>query len=269
MTTRPAALPDDVRELLAAVVETLALPRGATLADEEARGQLLSDRAFPVVLALRDILADRPGNRRNIAWNAAYLRDVLAERPATYRAHGTPPAVHQVPAATLAETETVADAGRCPAAHPDDPTPCDGPPAVAVLDAQNASADGCEHHAARLLASLDGGRVHPLPGAPDGAAIRVFTAAEGTRPFPWLTDAPRTRPDQLSHAENRQARQPDPSGPEKCARCRRTFDPDDTRFDGRAKHGTTPFCRSCVDRCHESTDAFHACPVCDRGGETR
>ncbi|MGW4878915.1 hypothetical protein ACWEPI_20430 [Streptomyces sp. NPDC004262] len=94
------------------------------------------------------------------------------------------------------------DAVRCPAAHPDDPTECDSPAVVTVLDAHNAGADGCEHHAARLLASLDGGRVYPLPDAPAGAAIRVFTAADTIRPFCWY-DGPRTHPSQLSRAENR------------------------------------------------------------------
>ncbi|WP_367324792.1 hypothetical protein [Streptomyces sp. HUAS ZL42] len=104
-----------------------------------------------------------------------------------------------------AEPET-ADSGkitRCPAAHPDDPTPCDGRPVVTVLDAQNAGADGCEHHGARLLASLEGGRVYALPDAPEGAAIRVFTVADSVRPFPWLTDAPRTKASQLSREEFR------------------------------------------------------------------
>lgn len=93
---------------------------------------------------------------------------------------------------------------RCPAAHPEDPTPCDGPPVVTVLDRNNAGAEGCEHHGARLLASLEGGRVYALPGAPAGAAIRVFKAADGIRPFPWMEDAPRTRPEQLSRRENRE-----------------------------------------------------------------
>ncbi|MFI0789522.1 hypothetical protein ACH4Q6_28425 [Streptomyces lydicus] len=93
-------------------------------------------------------------------------------------------------------------ARRCPAAHPDDPTPCTGPVVVTVLDASNAGADGCEHHGARLLASLEGGRVYALPDAPAGAAIRVFKAADGIRPFCWV-DGPRTDPSQLSHAENR------------------------------------------------------------------
>lgn len=93
--------------------------------------------------------------------------------------------------------------GRCPAAHPEDPTPCDGPPVVTVLDAQNAGAEGCQHHGARLLASLAGARVVALPDAPDGAAIRTFKAADGLRPFPWLTGAPRVRDEQLSRAEVR------------------------------------------------------------------
>ncbi|MGA5514625.1 hypothetical protein ACPCGN_26255 [Methylobacterium sp. NPDC014790] len=91
---------------------------------------------------------------------------------------------------------------RCPAAHPEDPTPCDGPPAVTILDAHNAGLDGCEHHGARLLASLDGGRVYGLPDAPEGAAIRTFKAAQSARPFAWVTDAPRTEPSKLSHGEN-------------------------------------------------------------------
>lgn len=93
--------------------------------------------------------------------------------------------------------------GRCPAAHPDDPTPCVGLVAVTILDAANAGTHGCEHHAARLLASLEGGRVYALGTAPEAAAIRVFKAAAALRPFPWLTDAPRVLPSQLSHDENR------------------------------------------------------------------
>ncbi|MFE2277102.1 hypothetical protein ACFXAE_07500 [Streptomyces sp. NPDC059454] len=72
---------------------------------------------------------------------------------------------------------------------------------MTVLDAVGAGADGCEHHAARLLASLEGGRVYALPAAPAGAAIRVFTAAGTLRPFCWA-DGPRTEPSLLSHTEN-------------------------------------------------------------------
>ncbi|USQ86997.1 hypothetical protein NFX46_26740 [Streptomyces phaeoluteigriseus] len=91
-------------------------------------------------------------------------------------------------------------APRCPAAHPEDPTPCDGRTVVAILDTANASAEGCAHHGARLLASLDGARVYALPDAP---ATRVFKAADTIRPFPWLAGVPRTRDEQLSRAEVR------------------------------------------------------------------
>ncbi|MEU1515547.1 hypothetical protein ABZ490_25925 [Streptomyces sp. NPDC005811] len=93
-------------------------------------------------------------------------------------------------------------APRCPAAHPEDRTPCGGPVAVTVLDRHNAGAKGCEHHGARLLASLDGARVYALPDAPDGAAIRVFKDAGSIRPFPWVA-GPRTRDEQLSRDEVR------------------------------------------------------------------
>ncbi|MFF6979504.1 hypothetical protein ACFZAV_17535 [Streptomyces sp. NPDC008343] len=66
---------------------------------------------------------------------------------------------------------------RCPAALPTDHTPCVGPVAVTVLDADNAGADGCELHATRLLAALDHGHVFALPHASAGAAHRVFKAA--------------------------------------------------------------------------------------------
>lgn len=48
----------------------------------------------------------------------------------------------------------------------------------------------------------------------------------------------------------------------KCAKCQQHFDPADTRFNGRAQQDGTPYCRGCVDRCHESTDAFHVCVIC-------
>lgn len=93
---------------------------------------------------------------------------------------------------------------RCPAAHPEDPTGCNGPTVVTVLDAGNTGAKGCEHHGARLLASVAGARVYALPDAPAGTAIRVFKAADTIRPFPWLADAPRTRDEQLSRGEVRE-----------------------------------------------------------------
>lgn len=70
----------------------------------------------------------------------------------------------------------------CPATLPADRMPCEGSVVVTVLDAGNAGASGCEHHAARLLAALDGGRVYALPQAPAGAAPRVFAAVGTDRP---------------------------------------------------------------------------------------
>jgi hypothetical protein len=59
---------------------------------------------------------------------------------------------------------------------------------------------------------------------------------------------------------------------EACANCRWTFNPDDTRFNGHARHRDTPFCRCCVDRCHDSEIADHQCAVCRtpaKGGDAR
>ncbi|MET9762091.1 hypothetical protein ABZ016_24045 [Streptomyces sp. NPDC006372] len=70
-------------------------------------------------------------------------------------------------------------AERCPAADADDPTPCDGPPVVTVLDRSNTGADGCERHAVRLLTLLPGSYVITLPHATAGTACRVFRAAGG------------------------------------------------------------------------------------------
>lgn len=74
---------------------------------------------------------------------------------------------------------------RCPAAHPSDPSNCAGPVAVTVVDGTGAGADGCELHAARMLASLRGAQVYALPGATTGAAIRTFRTAGELPPYCW------------------------------------------------------------------------------------
>ena len=48
----------------------------------------------------------------------------------------------------------------------------------------------------------------------------------------------------------------------KCRSCGTPFDPNDTAFDGRARHGETPYCRSCIDNCHEG-GTEHVCVICD------
>lgn len=48
-----------------------------------------------------------------------------------------------------------------------------------------------------------------------------------------------------------------------CGRCGQPFDPTDTRYNGRAEERSMPgYCRGCVDRCHDSEDAFHVCVIC-------
>lgn len=49
---------------------------------------------------------------------------------------------------------------------------------------------------------------------------------------------------------------------EACGKCKQPFDPADTRFDGRARYHLTPFCRSCVDHCHDTEIADHRCVIC-------
>jgi hypothetical protein len=62
-----------------------------------------------------------------------------------------------------------------------------------------------------------------------------------------------------------------PSAPaaEACGKCRQPFDPDDTRFDGHARYHLTPYCRSCVDRCHDTEIADHQCVICRTAEATR
>lgn len=74
---------------------------------------------------------------------------------------------------------------RCPAAHPEDLTPCTGPVVVTVIDDHNATADACELHAVRLLASIIGGRPVAKPDAPEGIALRIAHEASRTRSFAW------------------------------------------------------------------------------------
>lgn len=49
---------------------------------------------------------------------------------------------------------------------------------------------------------------------------------------------------------------------DKCQHCGTQFDPNDTAFDGRARHGDTRYCRSCVDNCHDG-GTEHVCVICD------
>ena len=73
-------------------------------------------------------------------------------------------------------------AGRCPAAHPDDRSPCQGPPdAVRVVDRTGNQRQGCVHHASAALASIKDARVYP--GSVAGAAIDAYRRARFRGPF--------------------------------------------------------------------------------------
>jgi len=45
-----------------------------------------------------------------------------------------------------------------------------------------------------------------------------------------------------------------------CRRCRKPFEAD-SDWDGRARYKSTPWCRSCVDTCHDGS-AEHVCVIC-------
>ncbi|MGW1609433.1 hypothetical protein ACWCQZ_08545 [Streptomyces sp. NPDC002285] len=79
MTTSP--LPDDVRGLLAAVLEAIDIPHPATVGDDEVYARIRNERATHAVVALRSVLDDKP--LMDIEWTAAYLREQLAFHPPT------------------------------------------------------------------------------------------------------------------------------------------------------------------------------------------
>lgn len=71
---------DDVRGLLAAVLEALDIPHPATTGGEEVYGRIRHERATHAVVALRCVLDVKP--LMDIEWTAAYLREQLAKHPA-------------------------------------------------------------------------------------------------------------------------------------------------------------------------------------------
>jgi hypothetical protein len=170
----PGVLPPAITEFLATVLAALDVPLADRPADDKLRAELLTRRAADTRVILELLLT-----HGDVARSTERLREWTAQQPVTY-----PTWQARTEQAAAEEEDLLAE--RCPAAHPEDPSLCDGPVVVTVLDAGNAGANGCEHHGARLLASLDGGRVYPLPDAPEGAAIRTFKAAATTAPYAWV-----------------------------------------------------------------------------------
>ncbi|MFC8667057.1 hypothetical protein [Streptomyces sp. NPDC057199] len=72
---------DDIRNLLAAVLEALDIPYPATVGHAEVCDRIRNERAMHAVIALRSVLDDKP--LMDIEWTTAYLREQLAKHPAT------------------------------------------------------------------------------------------------------------------------------------------------------------------------------------------
>jgi len=73
------------RDLLAAVLEALAIPYPATVGDSEVHDRILLDRVMDARVALEGVL--QRGD--DAGWSADYLRSRIAEKPATgYRTTG-------------------------------------------------------------------------------------------------------------------------------------------------------------------------------------
>ncbi|ARH93300.1 MULTISPECIES: hypothetical protein [Streptomyces] len=87
-------------------------------------------------------------------------------------------------AAGEARPPTAARTGRCPAAAAKDPTPCEGPhDAATIVDRHGREVAGCVQHCARLLAGLEGARVHPF--VPARQALDIYSRARELPPCAW------------------------------------------------------------------------------------
>jgi hypothetical protein len=78
----------EVRELLAAVLEAVDIPHPATVGDTEAHDRILNGRATHAVIALRSALEETPVTE--LEWTTQYLRERLAEHaPTSYQHWGS------------------------------------------------------------------------------------------------------------------------------------------------------------------------------------
>ncbi|MGW1497540.1 hypothetical protein ACWCQW_02930 [Streptomyces mirabilis] len=120
--------------------------------------------------------------------------------------------------------------------HKDSPMgPC---PVCIDADAIAAGGDGLVPYpcpTGRLAGAQDCDPPHVRAAAPTAAAV-VSSAAETPGPAVAASEA--------------------------CGKCKQPFDPADTAFDGRARYHLTPYCRGCVDRCHDTEIADHRCVIC-------
>ncbi|MFD5818131.1 hypothetical protein [Streptomyces sp. NPDC127038] len=79
-----AHIPEPVRQLLAAISETLTFPDpGSDRADLARYEACVCERVHLIRLAIRDVLDGTATN--GVQWEADYLRTKIAERPPRYR----------------------------------------------------------------------------------------------------------------------------------------------------------------------------------------
>ena len=78
------AVPEPIRDLLAAISELLTLPDpGGDRMDLVRYESCVSERIHLVQLAIRDTIAGKAKN--SLEWEAAYLREQIERRPPRYR----------------------------------------------------------------------------------------------------------------------------------------------------------------------------------------
>lgn len=73
--------PDELRHLLAAVLEALDIPHPATVGDGEVHDRVLIDRVMHAKIAIRSTLDGHP---LDVGFTTNYLRERLAEHPPAY-----------------------------------------------------------------------------------------------------------------------------------------------------------------------------------------
>lgn len=87
----PAEIPQEVRELLAVVLEAIGIPYAATVGDHQTYAKVLEDRAMYARVVLERVL-DPAGPPVVLEWEIDWLRRQLAEHPPAGYRHwtGTP-----------------------------------------------------------------------------------------------------------------------------------------------------------------------------------
>jgi hypothetical protein len=96
----------------------------------------------------------------------------------------------------------------------------------------------------------------------DDDTVTVLLSGPGGEPY-WLElDLERAAVLRQDLAGPPAEEQPAVAESETCGKCKQPFDPADTRFDGRGRYASTPWCRGGVDRCHDNESADHRCVIC-------